>query len=294
MDKINVPAPAKINLALSVTGLREDGFHDLDMIMQTISLHDILHIKKSSSNIKVTSTDTNLPQGRENLAYRAAELILAYTDTPAGVEIFIEKNIPVAAGLAGGSTDAAAVLRGVNKLFAFNLSNLELKKLAASIGSDVPFCLKGGTALATGRGTRIEQLPDIRKEILVLVCPPVKISTAKIYSVYDELKDKKNLPDIPLHKLLELIKSQQKIKWNEGWNNVLAPVTKNLCSDIGEIENIFTSKGVKFCQMTGSGPAVFAIVKDIKEAGNIIKNWPREDDLLYNVFTVNKDFPELF
>lgn len=294
MEKIRIPAPAKINLSLDITGLRTDGFHELKMIMQSISLHDVVKIKKIPQGITVNTTHERLADDRDNLAYQAAELMLNTFNLRYGVDIFIEKKIPIAAGLAGGSTDAAAVLKGINELFELNLSNRKLRQLAAEIGSDVPFCLEGGTVLATGRGTEIKQLPDIESQQILIACPVVEISTAEIYDSYDKSKEKNNLPSIPTEKLVSLINSDKKIKWDEGWNNVLEPVTMNKCSQIKEIKNIFINKQVEFCLMSGSGPAVFAIVDEQRKLENIKRNWPRQNDLLYAVTTVRKKFPELW
>ncbi len=294
MEKIRVPAPAKINLSLAITGLREDGFHELEMIMQSISLHDIVKIKKVSQGIILNTNHEHLTDGRDNLAYKAAELMLNRFNLDGGLDIYIDKKIPIAAGLAGGSTDAAAVINGVNKLFRLNLNSRKLRELAAEIGSDVPFCIQGGTVLATGRGTKIKQLPDIKKQQIIIVCPMVKIDTAEIYDEYDKLKEKKDFPFIPTNKLLNLIKNNKKIKWNEGWNNVLEQVTINECSEIERIKNILRDKQVKFCLMSGSGPAVFAITDNKEKVNSIINNWPRKEDLLFAVSTVRKDFKELW
>lgn len=152
MDKISLSAPAKINLILNVLDKRSDGYHELETIMHQISLIDIIHIELKEENITVESNSNLIPNGEDNLAWKAAALFMEEAGIKAGVKIFIEKNIPVGAGLAGGSTDAAAVLLGLNSLFCLDFSTPFLESMGAVIGSDVPFCLSRGTTLARGRG----------------------------------------------------------------------------------------------------------------------------------------------
>jgi len=264
------------------------------MIMQTISLHDVIVIKKTPAEIIVDTSDASLASDRGNLAYQAAELMLTRFNIAGGVDIFIDKKIPIAAGLAGGSTDAAAVLKGIDKLYELDLPDRELQEIAAEIGSDVPFCLRGGTALATGRGTDLKQLPDIEKQQLVIVCPSVKISTAEVYNDYDQLRSRKEFKEIPTSKLLEHIKSGEKIKWDEGWNNILETVTIHKCREINEIKKILYKNGAKFCLMSGSGPAVYAVMANKTISESMVNNWPRQSDVIFTVCTVRKDFLELW
>ena len=187
MNKIKILAPAKINLSLDINGIRNDGYHELEMIMQTVALYDIIKLKKIPQGIELSTSDENLPEDKDNLAYQAAQLIKNRAELTGGIAIELKKNIPIAAGLAGGSSDAAAVLKGVNKLYDLDYSYNTLVDMAKEIGTDVPFCLKGGTALATGKGDQLVQLPDINSQILILVKPPLSVSTPEIYKKYDKM-----------------------------------------------------------------------------------------------------------
>ncbi|MFW6308974.1 MAG: 4-(cytidine 5'-diphospho)-2-C-methyl-D-erythritol kinase [bacterium] len=282
MNQIKLEAPAKINLSLDVLGSRDDGFHEVEMIMQTIGLCDIIEISKIDQGIELTVIGADLPEDSNNLAYKAAELVFSQVNLATGVHIKIEKNIPVAAGLAGGSTDAAAVLRGMNSLFALDLTLKQLKRLASSLGSDVPFCLQGGTALATGRGTELTQLQDLKKENILLVNPGFSVSTPRIYEEFDRIKPDL---DIPTQKLIEIINSRQEISWQEGWGNVLEPVTVKFFPEIVALKRRLSKYAVKFCLMSGSGPTVFAVLPDRKLGEEIIKDWPRPNDFLYLTVT---------
>ncbi|MFW6035385.1 MAG: 4-(cytidine 5'-diphospho)-2-C-methyl-D-erythritol kinase [Halothermotrichaceae bacterium] len=285
-EEIIVTAPAKINLALDIIGLRADGYHQLEMIMQSISLHDKIKIKKEKSNIKLKCSDPELPEDKSNLAYQAAELILNRGDIQEGVCIYIDKRIPVAAGLAGGSSDAAAVLTGINKLYKLNLDNDELYKLATEIGSDVPFCLEGGTALATGRGDQLKQLSDLKKYYMIIVTPPVSVSTRYIYQQYDQLKIESN---ISVSRLAKLIENEKNINWDEGWANVLEKITSKLVKDIKIIKKKLKKMGAKFTLMSGSGPSVFAITDGYEQAFKIKEKWDRTDDFIDIAWNIKRN-----
>jgi len=290
LDKIIVPAPAKINLALDIKGNREDGFHEIETIMQSISLCDYLVIKKNRGGIGLHTSTKDLPKGSENIAYRAADKIISYAGLSTGVDIEIEKRIPIAGGLAGGSSDAAAVLNGINKLYGLNIGDSTLLDMAAELGSDVPFCLHGGTTFASGRGEEIEQLRDLKRLDLIIVNPGIKISTAWVYQEYDKLVKK---AEPLIRKLLILIKDNAEINWNEGWVNVLENVVLPYYQDIVRIKENLKKMGASFVLMTGSGPTVFAVVEDQKMGEKIRKNWPEEKDFISTAWTVKKDFFEL-
>ena len=278
MESIEVPAPAKINLSLDIKGKLSDGYHEVEMIMQSIALSDFIKITIVDTGIEIETESENIPPGKNNLAYKAAEIFLKRTGIIKGVNIQINKEIPVAAGLAGGSTDAAAVLTGLNKLFGTNLKKNELYEMASDIGSDVSFCLFGGTALAYGRGEIIKTLPDIGIYNVLLIVPPVEVSTKEIYKEYDKIKPSAN---VPTDKLIKLIESDQEINWDEGWANVLEKVTIKRVDDIKRIKRKLNNFDILFQMMSGSGPAIFAIVKTKKKAYNIKKNWPWKKDRLF-------------
>ncbi len=291
MDKIIVPAPAKINLSLDIIGFRSDSYHDLEMIMQSIELHDDIIIEKNNKKRIVISTSVkNLPEGRKNLAYQAASKILEKSGIKEGVSIHINKKIPISAGLAGGSTDAAATLKGINLLFDLNYSYKELEVLAGQIGSDLPFCLRGGTVYATGKGNILKQLPDLGPIELLIIKLPIEISTTDVYKRYDILQEDIN---VPTNNLLNIIMSGKEIKWDEGWRNVLEGVTSELVPEIKKINKFFADNNI-FSMMSGSGPSVFAII-DSQNKKDLIKNkqsiFPGD-----KIFTrmVKKDFMELW
>lgn len=291
MKEIIVPAPAKINLALKIKGVRSDGYHEVELIMQTISLHDRIRIRKNERGIKLTASDPSLPVGQKNLAYRAAEEILNFVNLTAGVDIYIEKRIPVAAGLAGGSTDAAAVLTGINKLFGLSLADEKLLEIAARLGSDVPFCLHGGTAFAYGRGEKIRQLPDLNRLNLVLVNPGIPISTPWAYAQYDQSGKASNLP---VDQLLQVIEEGKEINWQEGWGNDLEEVVLREYKELSLIKERLKAMGAKFVLMSGSGSTFFAVVENQKAGEEIRANWPGKKDFVTTAWTVKKDFPELW
>ena len=186
-SRLSLKAHAKINLALDVIGKRPDGFHEVAMIMQSVSLHDTVALSLGGDAISLVCNRADLPCDHTNLAFRAATLLRQECGVSQGVHIELTKRIPMAAGLAGGSTDAAAVLKGLNVLWKLALSPDELETLAARLGSDVPFCLWGGTTLATGRGEILEPLPDFAGYGVVLANPPLAVSTAWVYGNFQRL-----------------------------------------------------------------------------------------------------------
>jgi len=243
---MRLKAHAKINLSLRVLSKRPDGFHSIESVMQSVSLCDGITLSLCPSGIEVTSSDPALPSGKENLAYRAAELFL---NGKAGVSIHIEKRIPMAAGLAGGSADAAAVIFGLNQLSdpGVQLSDVELLKLAARIGSDVPFCLTGGTCLVRGRGEIIEPLLPWPKTYFVLVCPDVSIQTKWAYAEFDRLG----------------LNPGGEIK------NDLEPIAISKYPVVSEIKAKLLKLGCAAAQMSGSGSSVFGTTRDQREAEKI-------------------------
>ncbi len=186
---ITLNANAKINLTLDILGVRQDGYHEVAMVMQEVSLHDTLTMEKTASGIRlsieVEGQKGELPADETNLCWKAADLVQKEYNLSGGVDIHLVKRIPMAAGLAGGSADAAAVLKGMNQLFSLNLTEMELCRLGAKLGSDIPFCIMGGTMLATGRGEILTRLPDFPESYVVLAKPEVGVSTAWAYKTYD-------------------------------------------------------------------------------------------------------------
>ena len=182
---MKIKAYAKINIALDVVGKREDGYHLLKMIMQTVDLYDVIEITKIDSDIKLICNKPYVPIDERNLAYKAAKLFKETYNIEDGVSINLIKNIPVSAGMAGGSTDAAGVLKVMNRIFNINASDEELRALGLKLGADVPYCINGGTALCEGIGEKITQLKPFNDKIVVIVKPPFGVSTKEVYKDFD-------------------------------------------------------------------------------------------------------------
>lgn len=257
MLKLMVKAPAKINLSLDVLHKREDGYHEVEMIMTTIDLADRLELTLlEQDEIKIISHNRFVPDDQRNLAYQAALLLKERFKVNKGVSITIEKTIPVAAGLAGGSSDAAAVLRGLNKLWDLGLSIDQLAEIGAEIGSDVSFCVYGGTALATGRGEIITELPAAPTCWIVLAKPFIGVSTADVYR-------RLNVKGIDHPKTKEMIQAIEKGSY-EGvcghLGNVLEEVTFSLHPEVEQIKEQMKRFGADAVLMSGSGPTVFGLV----------------------------------
>jgi 4-diphosphocytidyl-2-C-methyl-D-erythritol kinase len=256
--KLLVKAPAKINLSLDVLYKRPDGFHEVEMIMTTIDLADRIELSLlNQDKIHILSHNRYVPDDQRNLAYQAAQLLKQRFNVKQGVEITIEKSIPVAAGLAGGSSDAAATLRGLNKLWDLGLTLDELAELGSEIGSDVSFCVYGGTALAKGRGEIITKLPAPPTCWVILAKPFIGVSTAEVYRRLD-------VNGITHPNTIEMIKAikdndYQQVCKNVG--NVLEEVTLNLHPEVAQIKEQMRRFGADAVLMSGSGPTVFAIVQ---------------------------------
>ena len=255
---LNIAAHAKINLSLDVLGKRADGYHDLKMIMQTVELHDSICLETAPAGISIECSDKWVPCDGRNTASKAAGLLLEQCGIKSGVRIKIKKRIPVAAGLAGGSTDAAAVLRGLNDLFKLGLGRQELLKLGKQVGADVPYCISGGTKLAEGIGERLTELPDFSGVHIVLVKPRIGVSTAWVYGNL-------NLSDVsegdrPETDLLVQALGRRDIGAVAGqMKNVLEKVTIPKYSIVQEAKDKLLELGALGSMMSGSGPSGFGI-----------------------------------
>ena len=263
--KLTETGYAKINLGLDVLGLRPDKYHEVAMVMQTISLADTVTFT-DSPELKVTTDFSGLEGGPSNLAYKAAVLMGEFAHRPPRVHIHIEKKVFLAAGLAGGSTDAAAVLRGLNRFWELRLPAEKLERLGAKLGSDVPFCVAGGTALATGRGEILTPLPDLPNLNLVLAKPPLEISTPWAYREFDK---QKNVIHPDIEGMVQAVRSADVQGVLQRCGNVLEPVTAGAHPEIREIRQQMLQNGAELAMMSGSGPTVFGIVND-KETGEKI------------------------
>lgn len=259
---------AKINLTLDVLGKREDGYHDIKSVMQTISIRDDIEIDLDTGKPwKLLCDKKNIPTDETNLAWKAAKL---YLDTigkdPNGLEIRITKRIPTQSGLAGGSADAAAVLRALNRHYGNPLSILALAELGAGVGSDVPFCVVCGTAMVEGRGEKLRKLPDMPDCCFVVCKPGFDCSTPELYRKLDETVIGKR----PNHQLMEsALLSGDLARVCENIYNVFDPVVTKDHLELNYIKSIFNSYGSINQQMSGSGPAVFAVVPDFEFAAVI-------------------------
>lgn len=258
-DRISLNAYAKVNLALEVIGKRRDGYHEVAMVMQSVSLCDSVALSLCDAGITVCCDRADLPCDETNLAYRAAALLRQECGAPGGVRVELAKRIPLAAGLAGGSSDAAAVLRGLNRLWRLSLSRNELEALAARLGSDVPFCLWGGTALATGRGEILEPLEDFSGYGVVLVNPPLQVSTAWVYGNYRG-GTRPPLPDI--RSMRQAIGQRDFPQVAGQLFNDLETVTVPAFPEIGRWKAELSAAGAAGVLMSGSGPTVFALTPD--------------------------------
>lgn len=256
--KLIEKAPAKINLALDVLHKRNDGYHEVKMIMTTVDLADWIELTPIKQDvIQIASHHRYVPNDNRNLAYQAAELLKKRFSIKDGTKITIQKNIPVAAGLAGGSSDAAATLRGLNRLWKLDLSLDELAELGAEIGSDVSFCVHGGTALATGRGEIITPLPAPPSCWVILAKPTLGVSTPE---VYQNLKlDQVIHPNVEL--MIEALKQKNYHEICNHMGNVLESVTLKRYPEVEQIKRQMKRFGADAVLMSGSGPTVFGLVQ---------------------------------
>lgn len=286
MDKITVKCPAKINISLDVVGKREDGYHLLKTIMQNVALFDEITVKKSEEGINLYCNNGNIPCNSSNTAYKAAKIIMDEFNIKSGVDIIIEKNIPVAAGLAGGSTDAAGVIYAMNQLFVLNLSPDEMMKIGVRVGADVPFCILQSTALAEGIGEVLTPLSPLEDVWCVLAKPDISISTKEVFSKF-------KIDEIPRHpntlKLMECIEKRDIGNMALNMGNVLEIVTVKENPVIFDIKNIMMEFHALGGLMSGSGPTVFGIFGDkfsAERCYNRLRDYLRE---VYLVTTYNRE-----
>lgn len=263
---LTISAYAKINLALDVLGRRSDGYHEVVMIMQAITLADAVTLTEQQRDITVTCDRSDLACDHTNLAYRAAALIRDTFRIDRGVHIHLTKRIPLAAGLAGGSADAAAVLRGLNRLWGLGLNSHELERLGAALGSDVPFCLHGGTMLATGRGEILTPLPPLPQCFVVLAKPAVSVSTAWVYGNFRPQAVGRR-PDIAA--MRRSLAQSDLAAVAAGLGNVLESVTIPAYPDIDRLKRLMVEAGALGSLMSGSGPTVFGLAAGREQAEHI-------------------------
>ena len=263
-DTVTLKALAKINLGLDVLGRRENGYHDVRMVMQTIYLYDNVTMEKTEeAGIQLECNLFYLPVDETNIAYKAAKLLMDEFDIKEGVRIVLDKHIPVAAGLAGGSANAAAVLVGMNRLFSLGLSGQELMERGVSLGADVPYCVMRGTVLAEGIGEILTPLPPLPKCYVLIAKPGISVSTKTVYEKLDS-QDITEHPDID--GILEGLDKQDIHKVAASMGNVLETVTIGDYPIIEEIKHVMKEEGALNAMMSGSGPTVFGIFDDKSKA----------------------------
>ena len=264
MDTISLKALAKVNLGLDVVRRREDGYHEVKMIMQTIHLYDRLDIRKMKEpGIQIQSNLSFMPVNENNLIYKAGKLLMDEFGITEGVSVKLDKRIPVAAGMAGGSTDAAAMLWGMNRLFSLKLSLEELMKRGVTIGADVPYCLMRGTALAEGIGEKLSPLPPMMKVPILIAKPQISVSTKFVYS---NLKLDKDTVHPDIDQCIEDIRRGSLTDLCAHMGNVLESVTIPAYPVIREIKEHMMENGAVGAMMSGSGPTVFGLFSDEKTA----------------------------
>lgn len=277
-------ARAKINLTLDVLGKRPDGYHEVEMVMQSIELHDVLEFYPSGSDIALTVEGGDLSPGSDNLVYRAAELVRRRGKIRTGVKIRLVKAIPVAAGLGGGSADAAAALKALNELWETGFTLSELMSLGEQLGSDVPFCLLGGTALARGKGEQLERLPSCPRLGLVLVKPRISVSTASVYRAYNPGPTVKR-PDNAA--MIAAIRNKDIKGIAENLANALESVTAGMHPEIEQIKTRLIRAGALGVLMSGSGPTVFGLAGDLESARAVAGRYKSEGEEVLVTATVD-------
>lgn len=260
MDSIRLKARAKINLGLDVLGKREDGYHEVRMVMQTIGIYDRLILTKiPEEEIRITSNLAFLPVNENNLIYKAIKLLKDEYHFPGGVSVDLNKFIPVAAGMAGGSTDAASTMFGVNRLFGLNLSMGKMMELGVRLGADVPYCVMRGTALAEGIGEKLTRITPVPHMWILIAKPQINVSTRLVYEQLDMGGIQKH-PDID--GIIRAIEEQDVVRIAQSMGNVLENVTVPLYPVIETIKQDMLSHGAINAMMSGSGPTVFGIFPD--------------------------------
>lgn len=276
-NSIVLKSYGKINLGLDVLRRREDGYHEVRMIMQTVGLYDLLTMKKiKDDKIQMTCNLTFLPTDERNLVYKAVKLMKDKYHIKDGVEINLNKRIPVAAGMAGGSSNCAAALKGMNQLFDLGLSIDELCEIGVTLGADVPYCIWGGTALSEGIGEKLSRVDAMPECYILIAKPGISVSTAFVYQNLN-LSGLAKHPDID--GMLECLRTQDLKGICDRLENVLETVTIKEYPIIEEVKKHLMDQGAMGALMSGSGPTIFAIFQDKKTADNALKSLRSIEDI---------------
>lgn len=258
-------AHAKINLSLDIVGKREDGYHLLEMVMQTLELHDEVILTEINKGIKLTCSENYVPEDKRNIAYKAAKLLMDEKNIKKGIHIEIKKNIPVSAGLGGGSSNAAAVLKGMNDLFSLNMSQEELMALGLKLGADVPFFLVGGTALCKGIGEEVIPLHPFKDQVVLLVKPSFGVSTKEAYSLFSLDWVKRHVETLQLIDAMNNL-DYKRISYYQ--RNLLENVVLRKYPMLKNIKKTFKRYGASTSLMSGSGPTIYGIFENMTAAEN--------------------------
>lgn len=269
MRELNLKALAKINLGLDVLRRREDGYHEVRMVMQTVHLYDRICLKKTEQpGIWVKTNLYYLPANENNLVYKAAKLLMEEFQLPGGMNIDLKKYIPVAAGMAGGSSDAAAVLYGINRMYGLKLSQEALMERGLKIGADVPYCLMRGTALAEGIGEKLTPLLPVPKCPVLIAKPSVSVSTK---TVYENLRLDGSTPHPDMDGVLAAIEAGDLKRMASCMGNILETVTCVRYPVIGELKRVMKEQGALNALMSGSGPTVFGLFEEKEQAKAVMR-----------------------
>ena len=267
MKTLTLKAPAKINLYLDVLCKRKDNYHQIESVVQSINVYDTLHFEKINKGIRVICHHPCVYSNEHNLVYKTAELFFNLTHLPPGVKVTVQKEIPVGAGLGGGSTDAAATLLGLNILFETEIPLSELMKWSTRIGTDIPFCIRRGTALLKGKGDEVHPLPSIKEGWIVLVYPNISISTSWAYAhISRRLTNERPGATLSITDLRKRIQSKQLQGLGDLFYNKLEEVVIEEFPLIGEIKEKFKKRGAQSVVMSGSGSTVFALAENERDA----------------------------
>lgn len=263
MKELRLNAYGKVNLSLDVLARRPDGYHEVETVLHTVELHDTVVLRDAEGGIRVVCDHRRVPTDEQNLVFRTAQLLREVSGTDRGVEIEVRKRIPPASGLGGGSSDAAVTLLGLAQMWKLRLDHAQLLELAAQVGSDVPFFLVGGAALATGRGERLRYLPTLPATWVVLACPDAEVSTAWAYANLDLAR----VPRRPnTQRLVEALRAEDVAAVARELCNVFEPLVSERYPQVQELKRRLVEAGALGASMTGTGPAVFGLFPGEAEA----------------------------
>lgn len=285
MKEITISVPAKINLSIDVINRMENGYHNVEMVMQTIDLYDTITVEKAGKGISVSCDHLYVPNDRRNIAWKAAEQFFSECPYKEGARIKIHKKIPVSAGLGGGSADAAGVLKALNSLYGNCLGNLQLKKIASRLGADVAFFFSGGTQLAKGIGDELTMLPSLEGMDIVLVKPDFPVSTRWVYENLD-LGQVKKRPD--MSRIIGAIEAMDVRLLARSMENVLESVTVKRYPELKDIMDRLIEYGALGSRMSGSGPTVFGIFSDPASAEAAREKFLKDYSHVYHCKTIGR------